>query len=191
MVEQMKNTAETHLGPCHPDVKIKWDWTNYRYAHTGYTNLANTKEVTIFLPQHQSDHYLAILSHLGHEIVHCLNPNGIGRNGGGLATVFEEGLATWFSIKIILGQPDNEYTEQDVLSWSNDDRYKRSFNFIEQLVADEGNVDNFLNKVKDLRIANDLPPLMDINSNMLAIYFTKSQKKVLDHLGQRFSDFTI
>lgn len=172
------------FGPFDPRVQIAGVFpTDQKTPFTGYSPPYDRFHIEIHLPREVEE--WGLYRHLTHELVHCLNPNGM---PGHQATVLEEGLAEHsgvyfmeanFTLQHDTGEIDTTFWRQSV----NDD-YKDAFDLVEEVVGYEG-LEGMRQGVQVMRAAIGLP-FCQITADHMADHFRKTDSKTLAKLGQRF-----
>lgn len=182
--------VEHIYGESHPDVRLlDVDISDeHRSAFTAYPDESWENIIIVLSDKYLEEHQLYQI--FTHELVHCLRPNG---PPSLQATYFEEGLAEHSSIYFMEENYSfvDEFGNIDQSFWRNftDDRYKRAFNLIEQVISYEG-IERFRAQVRVMRdVDGDRNVrLCDITPDIMAVHFPNTPRSVLDALGRRLAD---
>ncbi|MBY2914667.1 hypothetical protein [Rhizobium leguminosarum] len=179
--EVIKNLVAAFFGNFDERVQIEGIYfAEERAPFTVYLFPRDRFLVAICLPRHQADNPLARLIHLAHELVHCLNPNGLPPYQ---ATVLEEGLAE--HAKVYLGREiyQGEYPDYDFRDLSTG-KYREAFNIIERVIEFEG-LEEMRMAVRTLR--RDLgQPFARILEESLSAYFPNTPLDLISSLSENF-----
>jgi hypothetical protein len=182
-VEMVKRLVCSLYGDSDPRVEIEGAFFgNRRYPHTVYMSESNRFYVAICIPKHQADDPLARIAHLSHELVHCLNPNGIPPS----ATVLEEGLAEHSKVYLSHGIFKDYYPDCDFRDLCGAGRYRMAFELIEELVHHEG-LQGMRDGICAIRARTKLP-FGQITQGDLAKEFVLSPQTLLAELSKLFED---
>lgn|GEM_PF-4986111 len=179
-VEAVRGLVSGLFGEFDPEVEIEGVYFGERrYPHTVYLSATNRFLVAICIPMHQAELPLARLANLSHELVHCLNPNGLPPQ----ATVLEEGLAEHSKIYLARRYFQDEFPDFDFRTLSNE-KYLTAFDLVEELVGHE-QLEGMRGGVRQLRATTGLP-FGRITADDLAKQFTRTPRSLLEELSRPF-----
>lgn len=181
-VAAIKGLVSGLFGAFDPSVEIDGVYFGRRrYPHTVYLSETDRFLVAVCIPVHQAELPLARLAHLSHELVHCLNPNGLPPQ----ATILEEGLAEHSKIYLSRQYFQKEYPDFDFRDMTAG-KYLAAFDLVEELVAHE-QLDGMRTGIQKLRAITGRP-FGRINEHDLAEQFTRTPRSLLEQLSRPFRD---
>ncbi len=151
------------------------EFTNLDQPEIWYPFISkNRKHLIIQLTKSASKNEKEALFQLSHEVIHLLSPAG--KEG---STVFEEGLATYFSIanmKTLNYDIDENYIAEK--------KYKQAYKLIDNLYK---NFPNTEDRIKTLR--GQVKRIRDITPEQFSYAFTGLNKKYATLLAKKYTEW--
>jgi hypothetical protein len=151
------------------------EFTNLDQPEIWYPFISkNRKHLIIQLTKNASKNEKEALFQLSHEVIHLLSPAG--KEG---STVFEEGLATYFSIanmKTLNYDIDEHYIAEK--------KYKQAYKLIDNLYK---NFPNTEDRIKTLR--GQVKRIRDITPEQFSYAFTGLNKKYATLLAKKYTEW--
>ncbi len=145
------------------------EFTTNNQPQVWYPFSDDKKFIIVQLTQKASCDDKEALFQLSHEVIHLLSPTG----GGQQASVFEEGLAVYFSIQFL-----NQLGFQITKNYIQTAGYKNAYEMVAMLYQQEEDVDK---KIEILRLENNSL------SNITKFQFMQMFPNIDDHLAEQLA----
>lgn len=183
--DQAASFVSDRLGGFHPSVAWDVTYADIRSANQSF-NMLNKYDVTIKIPVtfFENGYDDGVVISLGHEFVHCLNPNG---PPSFQATVLEEGLAEHCGHDFISVLAGKKLVYPITQSVDPNDKYRPAYRLVADVISMMGE-DQFYAAIRQMRSDHPDVSFGRITADILTGYLPVESATVLA-LSTRFADW--